>query len=871
MKKLLALMVSVAMVFSMCTSVFAYSDVEEGTYVSEAVTILSELNVFNGYADGTFKPEQAVTRAEMAALIARIQGYGETAKTGAYTKFIDVPVTHWASGYVANATNMGIINGHGDGTFEPEAPVLYEQAIKMIMATLGYTPFAEKNGGYPTGYLAAAQRADILSTVSGATVGQIANRGVIAQLLANAIETPLMIQSKWNSSGEVEYEITEDKTLLTENLGYKKIEGVVTETSFTDGAFDLTDDITVTIAGEDYIVGNTNAAEYYGYNVVAYADKEDCLISATIDVDKNDTLIVSFDNLVIDEEIIKYYKKNSDKAIEISLADDFEFIYNGVMATDFINKIENVDNNEGQVTFINSSEGKKYNYAIVEAISTEIVDEVEDNAILCKSGNTYVIDVEDTDKLITIVKDGKEIKPYALNEYDILSVTADEGNNIVNIEVITDTVVGTVTSTKSSTIIDGQLSYKINGVWYEVAKSVEDCEDAIALSVGGTFYLNKYGKIAAFVEDAALATGIAKNIGYIFNTALVDDSSTFNKKVLKVQMLTKSGVEIFTVKDNAKIVVDSKSVTDNGIPTEKVVEYFKNSADQITSIKEIVFDDFEEDSYVFNTEDFEFEGMGTDFNTKTTVFYVDEKDVENSTIGLLTALEDQNTYLVKAIAEDDNIIVIDAKGLNAAGATTNLAIITDLSTTINKDDEEVYMISYFIDGKKVEDVITTNEIKESEVQIGNVVKIKVINDVIVDVKPVFTYNNDTYEIKGEDQGDEEFFGGQVDEYKKTSNKATINGEEYRIGQANNTYVVDVDALGNVVITRGSYKYFSKIYDTTEDTVKVKTNDDEGYKDKSISEAKEMADKVYGRKYDGKVVDVIILRGSIISAISASTK
>jgi hypothetical protein len=160
LKKVIALVCVFALALSTVAFGATYADVPEDSAYYEAVETLTKLGIVEGDDNG-YRPEDGVTRAEMAALIARIQGYGETAKPAANTNFTDVPSTHWASGFIANAAGMGIINGYGDGTFGPEDPVLYEQAVKMVMATLGYTPFAEKNGGYPTGYLAAAQRCNV--------------------------------------------------------------------------------------------------------------------------------------------------------------------------------------------------------------------------------------------------------------------------------------------------------------------------------------------------------------------------------------------------------------------------------------------------------------------------------------------------------------------------------------------------------------------------------------------------------------------------------------------------------------------------------------------------------------------------------------
>ena len=70
LKKTLAVVLAFAMMLSM-GSVFAYSDVEAGTTVSEAVGILSNLSILTGFEDGTFRPDETVTRAQMAAILQR--------------------------------------------------------------------------------------------------------------------------------------------------------------------------------------------------------------------------------------------------------------------------------------------------------------------------------------------------------------------------------------------------------------------------------------------------------------------------------------------------------------------------------------------------------------------------------------------------------------------------------------------------------------------------------------------------------------------------------------------------------------------------------------------------------------------------------
>ena len=122
LKKTIAVVLAFAMIFSMgMISTFAYSDVEASTTVGEAVGILSNLGILTGFEDGTFKPDETVTRAQMAAIVCRTLGYESQAKSSAGTTiFNDVPGDHWAAGYINVAQSLNIINGYGDGNFGPE-------------------------------------------------------------------------------------------------------------------------------------------------------------------------------------------------------------------------------------------------------------------------------------------------------------------------------------------------------------------------------------------------------------------------------------------------------------------------------------------------------------------------------------------------------------------------------------------------------------------------------------------------------------------------------------------------------------------------------------------------------------------------------
>ena len=100
-----------------------FSDAESIKY-TEAVDVMSMLNVINGYTDGSFRPTANIKRAEMAKMVAYIVAGGEDVGDlykGA-NSFSDC-TTHWARGYIAYANKTGFVAGVGNGKFNPDGSV----------------------------------------------------------------------------------------------------------------------------------------------------------------------------------------------------------------------------------------------------------------------------------------------------------------------------------------------------------------------------------------------------------------------------------------------------------------------------------------------------------------------------------------------------------------------------------------------------------------------------------------------------------------------------------------------------------------------------------------------------------------------------
>ena len=232
MKKLLALVLALAMALGTFSFAAAAPEDVVGTDYKDAVVRLVALGIIDGFEDGTYRPDEQVTRAQFAKIVVASLGVGEAAQyaKGA-TKFADVPADHWATGYINVAVDMGVIAGYPDGTFKPENQVTFAEAIKMIVAALGYTPKANALGGYPGGYLAVAAEEKITDGVN--VVGALAaNRGAVAIMVDNALDVDLMEQVSYGDNPE--WKAIPGKTLLNSKLDVEEVKGTVVAISKTD-------------------------------------------------------------------------------------------------------------------------------------------------------------------------------------------------------------------------------------------------------------------------------------------------------------------------------------------------------------------------------------------------------------------------------------------------------------------------------------------------------------------------------------------------------------------------------------------------------------------------------------------------------------
>ena len=253
LKKVISSVAALAMSLS-CFTAFAadFTDVEATASYKNAIDELVALEIVNGYEDGSFKPENEITRAEVTKMVVAAMGDSYTAaaeSSKGNSGFADVDAAnHWASGFISVGVAQKFINGMGDGTFAPDSNVTYAQIVKMLVAALGYDSAAALAGGYPNGYLQIGSQIGVTDGVSGLGADTAVTRANVAQLISNAIDTPLVVVTGWSQNYVTGEPIAETdvmdgtgsgsdyklyKTLLTENHDTYVVKGRVVATPVT--------------------------------------------------------------------------------------------------------------------------------------------------------------------------------------------------------------------------------------------------------------------------------------------------------------------------------------------------------------------------------------------------------------------------------------------------------------------------------------------------------------------------------------------------------------------------------------------------------------------------------------------------------------
>ena len=473
----------------------SYSD-QADIKASTAVDMLSSLGVIKGYSDGSFKPNDTVTRAEMAKMIFTIMNGGKD-NADSYaslpTAFTDLASAGWAQGYIRYLQNTGIIAGKSVTKFAPNDTVTGLEAAKMVLVAAGYN--AEKAGltgvTWAQNTMKYGQLNNLFEDVD-TDLNAALPRQYAAQILYNALDMERVVWSNDIEDFKPATDVDDDKT-----IGGKYMDLVKTD------------------AAQLQSVEKTSGKDTYEITLgkaVKYGDD-------TTPKDKFDKVATDVSDLIgLNVKVLVKAKSNGNTDVYGVYADDDS----KVIATGTVGQLDTVtgetkkfklndteykaddvltDSTKVQVIFPNKEDvtpaintlkkaiDARANYA---AYSIKLIDNNGNNKV-----DTVVIVPAKVAKVTYVGSSAATIggKSYKFDDVDIYDgVKKDDWAVIVEGDYVAsgDPVItkATVVSGKVEGTKSGEV--KINGTWYKLAGNVDthEVDDEIDAVVVGNYVYN---------------------------------------------------------------------------------------------------------------------------------------------------------------------------------------------------------------------------------------------------------------------------------------------------------------------------------------------------------------------------------------------
>jgi len=162
-----------------------------GTSYESAIEELVSLGVLSGYPDGTFRPDNTITRAEFAKIIVVATGNENSVSlfNGMPSQFTDVESNGWYNGYVNVAAAKGYIKGDPDGTFRPTDEISYAEVLTVLVRALGYQD-EKLEGSWPYSHVTKANEVGLTDNLPDFNYSGSINRGEVSILSTETINTP---------------------------------------------------------------------------------------------------------------------------------------------------------------------------------------------------------------------------------------------------------------------------------------------------------------------------------------------------------------------------------------------------------------------------------------------------------------------------------------------------------------------------------------------------------------------------------------------------------------------------------------------------------------------------------------------------------
>lgn len=690
LKRALSLALSATMLSGMMVlgaGAVSYADVTSKHH-QEAIAVMQAVGVMVGDENGNFNPDQKVTRAEMATVMANLLGLRVDDFESASIPFTDVP--QWARPYVAACYAAGVTSGTSATTYGSNDPVTAVQASLMMLKALGYFQYQSDFGSdWQIATVKQASSIDLFEDINTG-VNDALSRNNVAKLALNTLEATMVQPSKNGSTivvgdititGDVEYkDVTSsadyakamaDKELddgkyavqLGEKLfnGSLKIDTAVTSDAFARPArtWNYKGEQVVIAADEaDYILkGEVTGKELF--NTVGETLADSAKYTWTINLDGNTGSTFSQSNV----------SKTNDTALLGT--------GNGTVMEIFITK-----------EYVSSSEKGTVAVSIVNTYAGQISSVMDEDEV-DEGEEPYVI-LSDLSQ--TPVADGEKFEATGYDVDDMVLFTYSKKTAEIESMTAARKISGQVTkvTANESFVVDGQ-TYEYSAQFKtsdyittgSVDKDVVFYLDAqgYVIAIGEAESSNDYAYVIGYEDDTKYGdtTYFAKLLltdGQVIEVETESSASTVDKHIVSY---TKDSDNVYTLADKSS----AAAATDNDLSIETGKAAMTINGATVYANSQTVFQVKDGDKYVVYTGIQNVPNISDDNSTTKSVVFADSANLAKV------------VYIESAVLENDT-------------AEQVTFVVGDASAAENKDSRgEYYAFDAVVDGK-----VTTLDVKK---------------------------------------------------------------------------------------------------------------------------------------------------------------
>ena len=743
MKKFLSLVLALAMTMSLVTVSAGAKDYTDDSKIEykEAVDVVSALGIVGGYEDGSFNPQNTLTRGAAAKIICNlILGTTTASALRADTApYSDVPTTNTFAGYIAYCQKEGIISGYADGTFKPAATLTGYAFMKMLLGALGYDSDIEGYTG-ANWSIAVGKRALGIGLEDGNDnfVGVNAVTREEACLYAFNTLKATMVEYDAKTTVSVEgAQVTvggSEAKNVSQN-GYK---------SYWNGT--SSQDSTLQFCEKNFEKLKADKTATNGFEAPATTWKYDGEKIGTYDNDADATLVVadankSLEELITDGDYLDISSKDIDANAKVFFNGEEVGKYSALTTDtalagkgDIIDVYENDDNDVETIVI------RSYTYAKIDSVDKDLSKTLQNRGASVEMtlvdikgasfGNgDYYDDYNSDDQIMNgYTSDYKEGTVLAV------ALSAKDGNTILD-SYVAETVTGTPSAARgvepySYTYTAGAYqgaatgvkngSITVDGTKYNYAaqftglKSGEavdfDKEYSVYLTAEG-YALAVDGDVAASLSDVYYVTGayaetkMGTTSYYVQAVALkdgtvqelkVDTDETTNALVTAVGTpavgtFKTSGVQGLWQLDESSNKWTGKAYTGAGKYTVTALTNLDREVASTDSVVRVASKTF----YLDDTTNFiSADGNGSNLEVKTATGMMSMalKDGKNATVQAIVIADDRDALYVIYVGTD----------LKGATSSSSIVYLDGKPNTENKNGWEGSV--WFMDGMKNEDV-----------------------------------------------------------------------------------------------------------------------------------------------------------------------